>query len=54
MKRLTKIEWLAIMDALLFTERECGLVSDAHLRAKRKACQRLKALTKRHRTKKAR
>jgi hypothetical protein len=30
------LEWQAILDAMEFTERQCGLVSDAHLRARPK------------------
>ena len=30
---LTRIEWHAVRDALLFTEQNAGLVSDAHGRA---------------------
>jgi len=32
----TTIEWSAILDALLFTEENAGLLSDAHIRVKPK------------------
>lgn len=33
---LTEMEWKAILDAMLLTEEQCPLVSDAHLTAKEK------------------